>query len=246
MRIIGHRGAKGEAPENTLCGFAYALELGLRTIEFDLRLTSDDQAVIMHDATVDRTTNGTGTVADHTATELAALDARSTFTTWPEPCGVPTLADTLDLLQPLDIIQIEFKTDAPERLDRLAQVTRRLIEERHLGHKVVFTSFDPVALELLAHYCPEIRRGYIGPWNTPEFVDTAHRLKCWHAEVFRTATPDLVRTLREDGFYVVGSPCTPEMAETAIGWGVDAIITDYPTDQRAAFMAAGANPADFD
>lgn len=246
MRIIGHRGAKGEAPENTLCGFAYALGLGLRTIEFDVRLTRDDQAVIMHDATVDRTTNGSGAVADHTAAELAALDARSDFTTWPTPCGVPLLGDVLDLLTPLDIIQIEFKTDAPARLDRLAGVVSTLIAERNLGHKVVFTSFDPVALEILLHHCPEIRRGYIGPWDTAEFVDTAHRLKCWHAEVFRTATPDLVRDLQADGFYVVGSPCTPAMAETAIGWGADAIISDYPTDQRAALIAAGADPAGID
>ncbi len=246
MRIIGHRGAKAEAPENTLCGFDHALRLGLRTIEFDVRLTQDEQVIIMHDATVDRTTNGTGPVADLAAGYIATLDARSDFPDWPTPCGVPTLAATLDRLGALDIIQIEFKTDTPERLDRLAQLTRDLIEERRLGHKVVFTSFDPVALEILLHHCPTIRRGYIGPWDTAEFVETAHRLKCWHAEVFRTATPDLVQHLQADGFYVVRSPCTPDMATEALAWGVDAVITDHPTTMRAALLQSGASPADFD
>ena len=246
MRIIGHRGAKAEAPENTLCGFSHALNLGLRTIEFDVRLTQDDQAIIMHDATVDRTTNGTGPVADLPAAYLATLDARSDFPNWPTPCGVPTLAATLDLLAPLDIIQIEFKTDAPERLDRLARITKPLIEERSLGHKVVFTSFDPVALEILLHHCPTIRRGYIGPWDTQEFVDQAHELKCWHAEVFRTATPDRVKFLQDEGFYVVRSPCTPDLAPSSLAWGVDAIITDHPTTLRDTLLQSGAAPTDID
>jgi glycerophosphoryl diester phosphodiesterase len=239
MRIIGHRGAKGEAPENTLCGFAYAIALGIRTIEFDVRLTKDHQAVIMHDATVDRTTNGSGAIGDLTLADLSHLDARADFPAWPVSCGVPLLADALDLLTPLDIIQVEFKSDQPNRLDRLAQVVRDLIAERRLESQVVFTSFDPVAVEILLHHCPTIRRGYIGPWDTPEFVGTAHRLKCWHAEVFRTATPDLVRNLQAEGFYVVGSPCTPEMAETAIAWGADAVITDHPTEMRAALTSLG-------
>lgn len=239
MRIIGHRGARDEAPENTLCGFNYALRLGIRTIEFDVRLTRDEQAVIMHDATVDRTTNGTGAIADLTVTDLATLDARSAFPGWPEPCGVPLLADTLDVLRPLDIIQIEFKTDTPDRLERLALVVRDLIDSRGLGPQVVFTSFDPVAVEILLHACPDIRRGYIGPWDTQEFVDTAHRLKCFHAEVFRTATPDLVRSIREEGFYVVGSPCTPEMAAEAIAWDADAVITDHPTRLGAELTRLG-------
>jgi glycerophosphoryl diester phosphodiesterase len=77
MILIGHRGGRFEAPENTLPGFRYALDLGLEAVEFDLRLTRDGQVVVIHDSTVDRTTNGTGAVADLTLAEIQALDARA-------------------------------------------------------------------------------------------------------------------------------------------------------------------------
>src|SRR5690606_17261213 len=89
MQILGHRGAKGEAPENTLAGFAYAKQIGLDAIELDVRLTKDDQVVIMHDPTVDRTTNGQGAVGELTFAELHALDARADFPEWPAACSVP-------------------------------------------------------------------------------------------------------------------------------------------------------------
>src|SRR5687768_9710541 len=86
MILLGHRGARFEAPENTLPGFRYAIDLGLEAVEFDLRLTRDGEVVVIHDETVDRTTNGTGAVADLTLGEVQRLDARSIFPDWPESC----------------------------------------------------------------------------------------------------------------------------------------------------------------
>ncbi|MGB3329490.1 MAG: glycerophosphodiester phosphodiesterase family protein, partial [Thermomicrobiales bacterium] len=84
ITLVGHRGAAFEAPENTLAGFRHAVDLGLRCVEFDIRLTADDQLAVIHDATVDRTTNGRGRVADHTMADLARLDARAIHDQWPE------------------------------------------------------------------------------------------------------------------------------------------------------------------
>lgn len=70
MDLIGHRGARFEAPENILSGFRYAIALGLTAVEFDVRMTFDDHLVVIHDATVDRTTNGTGEVASLTLAEI--------------------------------------------------------------------------------------------------------------------------------------------------------------------------------
>src|SRR5262245_48572737 len=89
--IFGHRGAKGEAPENTLSGFSYARSVGVEAFELDVHLSADHELMVIHDATVDRTTNGNGPVAGFTAAELAALDARAGFAAWGVPVGVPRL-----------------------------------------------------------------------------------------------------------------------------------------------------------
>ena len=94
MLVFGHRGARAEAPENTVAGFRYARGIGLTAVEFDVRLTRDDRLVVIHDKTVDRTTDGTGAVADLTYRRIAGFDARGPFTDWPEPCRVPTLRST--------------------------------------------------------------------------------------------------------------------------------------------------------
>ncbi|HXV76184.1 MAG TPA: glycerophosphodiester phosphodiesterase family protein, partial [Candidatus Polarisedimenticolaceae bacterium] len=101
--VLGHRGAAGEAPENTLAGFARALELGATVIEADVRLTADAVPVMIHDSTIDRTTNGRGTVAAMTFDGLQRLDAGFSFSadggaSYPfRGCGVrvPSLAQAL-------------------------------------------------------------------------------------------------------------------------------------------------------
>src|SRR5690625_794500 len=116
---MGHRGARFEAPENTVPGFRYAVGLGLSAVEFDVRLTKDDELVIIHDDTVDRTTNGAGRVADMTLSELQSLDARFRFPYWSEPCTIPTLVDVLNEVGSMETLEIEIKRDEPERLERL-------------------------------------------------------------------------------------------------------------------------------
>ena len=243
MQILGHRGAKGEAPENTLPGFAYAKRLGLQAIELDVRLTKDDHVVIMHDATVDRTTDGTGAVSDLTLSELQALDARADFPDWPEPCTVPTFADVVDLMRDLALIQIEFKRDTPERLDRLAQRVIAELEPRQIWDRITLSSFDPVALEIVRHHAPTQRRAYIGKADAPGFFDTAHRLGCVQVDInFSSGTPETVTRAHDEGLYVVGWPCDPDVADTALAWHVDAVTTDYPTALRerlAALAPAG-------
>ncbi len=90
MLIYGHRGARGEAPENTLAGFHRALAAGASRVELDLRLSSDEELVVIHDETVNRTTDGRGLVAHKSVAELARLDARRAGPDWPDPQSVPT------------------------------------------------------------------------------------------------------------------------------------------------------------
>lgn len=231
MLIIGHRGARFEAPENTEPGFRHAIGLGLSAVEFDIRMTSDEQLVIIHDATVDRTTNGEGEVASFTVAEIQALDARSIFPDWPEPCVVPTFGEALDAVQSLPELLVEIKGDAPGRLEQIVPATVAEVLRRKIGDRVTITSFEPYALELAQRADRQIRRGYIGNWDSREFLDTAVRLDCAQIDV-RAVTADrgLVAKARSLGMRVVGWPTNSrEDLDRVVALDVDCFCTDSPT-----------------
>ncbi|MGC4107896.1 MAG: glycerophosphodiester phosphodiesterase family protein [Thermomicrobiales bacterium] len=243
LAVIGHRGARFEAPENTLAGFAHAIALGLPAVEFDIRLSRDGELMVIHDATVDRTTNGAGEVSSFTAGELAALDARSGFTEVALPCGVPTFDQVLDLLGPVGMAMfVEIKKDSPEREERIVAGVLERLRARGLADRATITSFDPVALEFVVREAPDQRRGYIGAWDSDAFLDTALRLGCAQADMHHvSASADMVRKAHDAGLTVVGWPCnTQDEVDRLIGWGVDAATSDAPTFVRAALEAVGA------
>jgi glycerophosphoryl diester phosphodiesterase len=229
--IMGHRGARFEAPENTLPGFRYAVGLGLTSVEFDVRLTADNALVIIHDDTVDRTTDGSGRVADLTLSELKALDARSTFPEWPEECSIPTLAEVLDVVSVMPTIEIEIKRDEPARLERLVPLLVDEIRRRGIEAQVRITSFEPYALELAQQHAPDIRRCFIGNWDSADFLETATRLGCARAGVHHPkANHEVVTAAREQGLEVCCWPTnSPEELESALSFAPDILCTDNPT-----------------
>lgn len=232
IEIIGHRGAKAEAPENTVAGFLHARALGLTGVEFDVRLSADNELVVIHDATVDRTTNGTGRVAQLTASELAALDARGTCPTWSEPVGVPRLSAALDVIAAFDTIQFEIKTDTPERLEVITAGVLREIRERSLERQSIVTSFDPLAIEIVQRLAPEQARAIIGRPDDPDVIETALRLGCTQVNLhqYQQTSADLVAKAHAAGLRVGGGPCdTVDDLECAIAWGMDAVTSDEPT-----------------
>jgi glycerophosphoryl diester phosphodiesterase len=231
MILLGHRGAKGEAPENTLAGFAHARAIGVEMFELDVRLSADGQLVVIHDATVDRTTDATGPVAGFTAAELARLDARGTCPTWPKSVGVPTLVEVLDAFADRGRFAIEMKQDEPERLARVAELVVREIDRHGLRQRVVMTSFDPVALEHAARVAPDVDRAYIGKYDAPAYLDEAQRLGCVEADVpLATGSAEIVREAHARGLRVCGwLGNKPEMLRTLVEWQVDAITSDFPS-----------------
>ena len=242
MIIIGHRGARFEAPENTVPGFRYAIDLGLSAVEFDIRMTSDDQLVVIHDATVDRTTNGEGPVSSFTLAEIQALDARSIFPDWPEPCRIPTFGEVLDVVEVLPELMIEIKGDTPERLDQIVPKAIAEILRRDIADRVVLTSFDPYALELIQRHAPQIRTGYIGDWNTQEFLDGAVRLGCWQVDAkHSTADSGLISKARSLGLRIVGWPTnSQEDLDSVLNMKPDLFCTDNPTLLRDLYEFANA------
>jgi glycerophosphoryl diester phosphodiesterase len=241
MILYGHRGARNEAPENTLTGFRHALGKGIDSFEFDVHLTADDQLAVIHDPTVDRTTNGKGAVAAMTMAELARLDARSIFPEWPEPAGVPSLAEVLDLIGGAKRMEIEIKTDRPERLARVAELVIDAVRRYDLAARATVTSFDPVALEAVARLAPGQRRGFIGKFDSPADLATAVRLGARHCAIpIKTGSAERVREAHAAGMEVTGwQGNSPEDVKTLVGWGVDAITSDYPTMALAVLREAG-------
>ncbi|MGN6485630.1 MAG: glycerophosphodiester phosphodiesterase [Thermomicrobiales bacterium] len=237
MQVIGHRGARFEAPENTLAGFAHAIVLKVEAVEFDVRLSRDGELVVIHDATVDRTTDGSGAVSSFTAAELVALDARAGFADVAMPCGVPAFDEVLDLLAPSNLgMMIEIKQDTPEQEERIVVGVLERLQARDLTDRATITSFDPVALEIVARKAPGQRRGFIGAWDSDTFLDTALRLGCVQADMHHTtASAAMVAKAHAAGLTVVGWPCnTPEEVALLTGWGVDAVTSDAPTLVREA------------
>lgn len=236
IQIVGHRGAKAEAPENTIAGVVHAKAIGLQAIEFDVHLTRDHQLAVIHDATVDRTTNASGAVADYTAAELAAMDARGTSPSWPEPVGVPTLDQFLDAVEDFSSIQIEIKRDTPERLEIVVADVIRQVNARSMGPQVTITSFDPKAMEIVQRLAPGQSRGFIGRPDDPEVVETSLRYGCDHVYFhnYREHAPEHIRRAHDAGLKVGGGPCDSiEDVEAAISLGMGPVTSDIPTTLRA-------------
>lgn len=244
--FIGHRGARFEAPENTISGFRYAIGLGLQALEFDVRMTADGQLVVIHDATIDRTTNGSGRVADSTLAELQLVDARAEFATWPERCWIPTLDQVLDTVATVPNLIVEIKSDTPDRLERVVPATVSAIEAHALTQQSVITSFDPMALEILAHYRPSIRRGLIGNWDSDSFLDRSVALGCFQVDAhIPSADPAIVERGRALGMRVVVWPCNDEAAlRAAMAFEPDLICTDRPTEMGRLLASKQTEPSD--
>jgi glycerophosphoryl diester phosphodiesterase len=135
VSAIAHRGFSKAAPENTMAAYKKAIELGPDFMECDVRRTKDGQLIVIHDKTVDRTTNGKGLVADMTIAELRQLDAGSWF--GPEFAGekLPTLEEALDLSKGKVVLVIEIKEEGTE--DRVVE----MIKSREMSGEVMICSF---------------------------------------------------------------------------------------------------------
>ena len=149
IEVIGHKGAGAILPENTLSGFKKAVELGCNAVEMDVRLTSDKKLVLMHDETLERTTNGNGLVSDHTLKELKKLDAGKNE-------RIPSLAEVLELLKPSNLrIQIELKGENTENY------APELVKEFNLVERITFTSFFHMRVKYTKAKLPASKAGIL-------------------------------------------------------------------------------------
>lgn len=152
-KIIAHRGASANAPENTLAAFQLALDLGADGIELDVMLSKDHQLVVIHDDTVDRTTNGSGRVQDLTLAELQALDAGNGE-------RIPTLDEVLTQFGGKFLINIELKNYSTI-FDSLPLDVAALLREHGLADSIQVSSFNPINFPRFHRRLPEIPVGML-------------------------------------------------------------------------------------
>lgn len=237
MIVYGHRGAKGEAPENTLAGFTHAHRHGIRHFEFDLVLSKDGKPVIIHDLTVDRTTGQKGNVANYTADELAAMDARRNSTSWPRKVGVPALETLLDELPDLEHLQLEVKKDSRQRLNVLCNRLTEIIQRRDLYQRVAVTSSDTWFLQQIRRRDRHIPIGLVTERKFPRPVNLAARLHCDFLCInWKICSKTIVEDAHRRGLHV--SAWTVNRIHDMLELeqqGVDSIISDYPTSTRMFF-----------
>ncbi len=156
---IAHRGASGRAPENTHAAFAAALALGAEAIELDVQLTADGELVVIHDETLDRTTDGRGPVGDRTFGELAGLDAGTWFA--PEYHGerIPRLADVLAQVRDRVTLNVEIKS--ARDLGVVEAKLAALVAAERATEWVVFSSFHHAAVRTMRAVAPWARLGVL-------------------------------------------------------------------------------------
>ncbi|MBO1330644.1 glycerophosphodiester phosphodiesterase family protein [Streptomyces sp. VRA16 Mangrove soil] len=208
--VFGHRGARTEEPENTLRSFRRAAELGADGIELDIRVSADGHLVVIHDATVDRTTDGEGEVASLTLAQLRSLDAGSGE-------RIPTLDEALAAFP--GHVQVEIK--APEAVQVLESLPER----------AVLTSFHPEILEDAARRLPAVARGLISHTPGDELLRAAKDLGAAWVCPERTdaLTPRFVARCHDAGLLVDAWPAADrELMRLFRGLGVDAVTTDHP------------------
>lgn len=228
--IASHRGGGATAPENTLAAISAALAAGFEYVEVDVALTADDHAVLIHDATLDRTTDGSGAVRDHTLAEIRALDAGSWFA--PEFAGtrVPTFVEFVDLLAGSGrraIVEIKGhweEADVAHLVDA--------VEARGLERSIVLASFDARTLAHAAAASVSIPRMMILRELPPDVVTAVREAGARGIVVDRRALlqrPDTVGRLREAGMRVVVYTLNSDAQWDAVtALGVDGIVTDDP------------------
>jgi len=165
-----HRGASGKAPENTLAAFRLATEMGADGIELDVHLSADGEVVVIHNDTVDATTDRSGRVSQMSLAELQALDAGGWFD--PRYAGerIPTLREVFEAVGDRLLINIEIKVEVGYHPLEQESETARLVAEYGMAERVLFSSFSPRSLRRLYRLAPDVGRGFLYGKGEPAFL----------------------------------------------------------------------------
>ncbi len=222
-RIVAHRGGGSLAPENTLGAMRLGASMGFKGVEFDVMLAGDRTPVVIHDETVDRTTDGRGAVPGMSYAELAGFSINSTE-------KIPRYEDAVRLCRELGLwANVEIKpAKGHERAtgEAVARLTRELWRGAAPGP--LLSSFSIDALAAARAVAPELPRGYLVGKLPPDWRDTMKRLACvaLHCN-YKCLTAELAREIHGAGYAILlWTVNDPAIARHMLSLGADCLVTD--------------------
>jgi glycerophosphoryl diester phosphodiesterase len=230
--VIAHRGASAYAPENTLAAFDLAYISGAQWIEFDVMLSQDGEPFVIHDDTLQRTTNGHGHVSNTPSKELQQLDAGSWFSKQYRGEKIPHLLNVLKWLIFSDVqANIEIKP-APGFEEQTAVVVMSYLQRYWpiSASLPLVSSFNEEVLTICQSLAPELPLGLlIHEWDG-SWQKKAEMLNCYSVHMnHRILTQDRVKQVKQAGFHLLSYTVNRRsLAEKLLNWGVDAVFSDYP------------------
>ena len=231
-RIIGQRGAAAYAPENTLEGLYTAADMGIDWVEFDVKLTKDQVPILFHDDTLDRTTNGSGPVAEKTLEEIRELEAGSWFSDSFSGIRIPTLEEAVEVLLERNLgLNLEIKP-CPGREKETAEVALDVLSHIWDDHeRLLISSFQHVSLEVAMDMATDWHRGFLLPQEWPDnWRELAEYLKVSTINLNgNTCDYDDVQAAMELGLPILAYTINDQdRARQLLTWGVDGFFSDEP------------------
>ena len=228
--IMAHRGASGYAPENTMAAFEKALEMGTEGIELDVHMTADGEIVVIHDHTVDRTSDGKGMVGALTLEEIREFDFGSWFDPKFKGQSIPTLRDVFELLEDWEgLLNIEVKS-GPIFYPGIEEKLVDMVKRSNFRGRIIFSSFNHYSLRDIMALDPAMEigllymAGLVEPWKYARDLNA----QALHP-LYYNVVPELVAGCKENGIklnpFTINEEKEMEMVMRA---GVDGLITDYP------------------
>lgn len=230
--VIGHRGAAGHAPENTLAGIRKAAALGAKWVEFDVRLSMDGQPVLLHDETVDRTTGGTGTVAALMYNSLLSFDAGGWFHEKFKGERIPHLSDAIRLVYELGLGAIVELKPNPGQGRLTGHTVGQFLRENWPSGFVapLISSFETDALAAVREAAPQFSRALNVRQFPGDWPRSMNSLGCvsLHASQMYLSEKN-VRDVRSAGYPLLSFTVNrKDKANRLKEWGVHGVFTDYP------------------
>ena len=233
MLVLAHRGASGYAPENTLPAFEKAIEHGADGFELDVQMTKDGEIVVIHDETIDRTSDGKGWVKDYTLAELRKFNYNKTHPEY-EHADIPTMREVFELVKPTNlVINIEIKTGIV--FYPIEEKLLALTKEFGMEERVFYSSFNHYTVKKIHELDPSTVVGFLyadGPIDMPAYGEK-HGVNALHPALYNLQYPGFVEECKKRGLKLhVWTVNEEKYVKMCMDAQTDSVITNYPDMAR--------------